>query len=334
MAPNWRRGRTLSPRTGGARYHGAWWHLFSCGLLLALLGTACTPGTQPPPTDEKAYAWAKVAETPGSALTAIHGTSANNVYTVGADDSTGPIVLHWDGSDWTRLQTGVRGDLWWVYAIDDVVFMSGANSNILKYDGEFERMTTPGLGKFVVYGIWGSSATNVYAVGAVSGRNGFIWHYDGAEWTTVDLPDGLPLDDNHDIPQFLKVWGTAADDIWVVGQKGVLLRGNATDGFAIVPTPSESLLFTVHGIAGRVVAVGVESAGVLLDVNGDVSALDVPGSQLLQGVWVMPNGKLWTCGAQGNIYRETDGGFELQDTGFEGAVQSLHAVWVDEDDGV
>lgn len=314
------------------RHRGA--SAFSCGLLAAVLGASCTPGTQPPPDEEKTYAWAKVAETPGSALTAISGTSANNVYAVGADDTTGPIVLHWDGSDWTRLQTGVRGDLWWVFAVDDVVFMSGANSNILKYDGEFERMSTPGLGKYVVYGIWGSSATNVYAVGAVTGRNGFIWHYDGTAWTALDAPGGLPQDDNHDIPQFLKVWGTAADDVWVVGQNGVLLRGNAADGFQVVPTDSDSLLFTVHGIANRVVAVGVETDGVLLDVESGVTQVSVPGSQLLQGVWIMPNGKLWTCGAQGDIYRETSNGLVKQDTGFEGAVQSLHAVWVDEDEGV
>ena len=38
---------------------------------------------------------------------------------VGADDGAGPLVVHFDGTSWQRLETGVHGDLWWVRAFDD-----------------------------------------------------------------------------------------------------------------------------------------------------------------------------------------------------------------------
>jgi hypothetical protein len=46
-----------------------------------------------------------------------------------------------------------------------------------------------------------------------------------------------------DVPGFFKVWGASSDDVWVVGDGGVVLRGNARDGFAAVPTGSCSRPF-------------------------------------------------------------------------------------------
>ena len=60
-----------------------------------------------------------VVEAPAAALFAVHGTSAKDVWMVGADDGDGPLVIRFDGSAWQRLDTGVRGDLWWVRAFDD-----------------------------------------------------------------------------------------------------------------------------------------------------------------------------------------------------------------------
>ncbi len=314
------------------------------GFLFSLTGMGCflfdmnppddNPPDDNPPEDAKPYVWSKVADVPGSSLMAIHGTSSNDVFAVGADAGHGPVVLHWDGESWLQMDTGMTGNFWWVYAIDDVAFFTGANSSIVLYDGTFQRMATPGLGKTVIYGIWGSSATDVYAVGSTTGRNGFIWHYDGVTWSTLELPMDLPQDENNDLPQFLKVWGTSASDVWVVGEEGVVLHGNAADGFTTIATPGESQLFTVHGRGDRVVAVGSEGDGVVLEINGTVSQSEVAGSQLLQGVWISDDNVLWTAGAQGQIYRESEEGLVLEDTGLEETIQSLHAVWVDDEGGV
>ena len=104
--------------------------------------------------------WTIVAEIENAALLAVHGTSAKDVWMVGADDGKGPVVLHYNGQEWQRHTTGVQGDIWWVRAFDDgVVYMAGSDSIVLRYqNGVFERLQTPGLGKTVLFGIWGMAS--------------------------------------------------------------------------------------------------------------------------------------------------------------------------------
>ncbi len=127
--------------------------------------------------------------------------------------------MHFDGKGWSRLQTGQRGDLWWVQALPDgLVLMAGAGAMVLRFDGQrFERMPTPGLGKQTVYGVWGKSAGDFYAVGSAAGRDGFIWHYRGGAFEKEALPLDLPRMADGEVPGFFKVWG-AGDDVWVVGR--------------------------------------------------------------------------------------------------------------------
>ena len=106
----------------------------------------------PVPVDE----WHVVVDAPKAALFAVNGTARDDVWVVGADDGTGPIVLHFNGDTWTQHNAGVRGDLWWVKAFeDDTVYMAGSDALVLRYrDGEFERLQSPGLGKVIIFGIW------------------------------------------------------------------------------------------------------------------------------------------------------------------------------------
>jgi len=124
--------------------------------------------------------WQLVSSGLREAVLSISGSSATNVWAVGADAGAGPIVLHYDGASWTRVSTGSSGTLWWTQVFSDgTIFMAGAQSTILRStDGTtFTRMPTPGLASYTVFGLWGASPTDVYAVGSTSGRNGFIWHY-------------------------------------------------------------------------------------------------------------------------------------------------------------
>src|SRR5688572_1205303 len=61
--------------------------------------------------------WSLVVESPSAALLSVSGTSADDVWMVGADGGDGPLVLHWEGTGWQRVQSAARGDLWWVQAL-------------------------------------------------------------------------------------------------------------------------------------------------------------------------------------------------------------------------
>jgi hypothetical protein len=302
--------------------------------LPAVLAAACADA-ESTFGEREPYAFTQVVDAPSAALLSVHGTSANNVYAVGADDGQGPLALHWDGDSWTELDPGVEGDLWWVHVTDSTVWMAGANSHVLRLrDGQFERMTTPGLGKHIIFGLWSAGVGDVYAVGSVAGRNGFIWHFDGTTWTQLDLPAEIAQDAAGDIPQLFKVWGSDASDVWVIGAGGVVMNGNAADGFALVDSPTDDLLFTVHATADDVVVVGGTQNGVAWELGGRVRDVSPSNTSLLQGVWIQEDGTRWMSGAQGTVIQERGGILQRENRGDTRDVQSLHAIWVDDEGGV
>lgn len=321
------------------------------GVLVSL--AACSSRTEfvPQPSDAGEDAvdaggvtpWAWVAKSDKAALLSVHGTSARDVWMSGADDGTGPVVLHFDGRGWQRIATGTRGDLWWVYAVEDgPVFFGGSDATLLRYeDGVFARVPTPGLGKHTIYGVWAAAKDDLYAVGSRAGSNGFIWHYDGDEVVEVPLPTGIPTDDNRDEPGLFKVWGASKNDVWAVGGRGVILRGNAHDGFGVERTGADETLFAVASRNDQVAVVGGTSQGLLLETGalepsndelGERTPTDAP---LLQGVSIGPDGTVWAAGVGGAIYRGAGGKYTPVDPGLDfAAAESIHSVWVDPDGGV
>lgn len=298
--------------------------------LLGALGIFGPLGCPQPYELEQPKQWTAVAQQAREALLAVGGRDEKDVFAVGADKGHGPIVLHYDGSKWERLATGSRGDLWWVHAFaDGPVFLAGAYATVLKYEGgTFTRMKTPGIGFQTVYGVWGSAPNDLYAVGSGAGRNGFVWHYDGETWTDLALPLDLPATDLGDTPGFFKVWGHNADDVWVVGGRGVVLRGNARDGFKQIPSGTEEPLFTVHGDGDDVVIVGGSNQGILLEDMGDSLSTELSEVPFVQGV-CMSDDEGYASGRDGTIFERTRDGWAAIDTGLDLELESLHAVWID-----
>ena len=272
------------------------------------------------------------------ALMGVHGRSADDVWAVGADNGRGALVVHWDGSAWTKVETGIKGDLWWVQTLpDDTVLMCGQAAGVYLWkNGTATRLRPPGLAKHLVFGMWATSEDDIWTVGTTSGRNGFIWHWDGAGWTTWPLPDEVPLDNNLDQPGVFKVWGDGMGTVWVVGSRGVLLRSIDGGPFEVVEADTEQRLLTVHGnMGGEVAVVGGDGTGVLLTSVDGATFTSVPGDwSVLQGVYVMPHGRMWASGIGGGIWQRDAGVWSTFDTGLFLTVESLHAVWADDEGGV
>lgn len=299
---------------------------------------ACEDHDQLQAGQSEPLAWSWVAKSDSAALLSVNGTSANDVWIAGADDGKGPVVLHYDGQEWQRRDTGVKGDLWWVNATPHgPVYFAGASALLLRYqDGVFTRLNTPGLGKDILYGVWAAGADDLYAVGTSAGRNGFVWHYDGSEFRSVALPDTLAVDENRDRPGLFKVWGSSPDSVWVAGASGTLLHGNARDGFSLVRKGGSEILFTVSARGDHVLAVGGTASGLLLEGRGTtLGDRTPPSTPLLQGAWIDDRDQSWAVGVGGTVLRGGAHGFEVQDTGLDFAANdSLHSVWVDPSGGV
>lgn len=252
------------------------------GPLLLLLVAACADD----PHVDDLPAFAEVAVHPDSALLSVGGTGPDDVWLVGAQPSvTEPAVaLHFDGDVWTTVDTGVLHALWWVHAFEDgPTFIAGGGATVLRVeDGVVERTPTPPFFGNTVYGVWGASPDDVWAVGGFAGRAGFIWHWDGTRWTEATLPEDLPRD-GVEIPGLFKVWGRSSDDVWAVGGLGTVLHWDG-QSWRNVPSGTRAPLFTVAGDAEEIVAVGGSADGVVLRGGIDGFVDDTPpGAPLLQG---------------------------------------------------
>ncbi len=309
----------------------------------------CCAGAAPSCTAKHASParWQLVASELPEAVLSIAGRSDRDVWAVGADKGKGPLALHYDGTAWTRVATGSSGTLWWTQSFaDGTTLMAGAQSTILvTTDGAtFTRQHTPGLANATVFGLWGAASNDVYAVGGIAGRDGFVWHWDGTSWTEVDLsnvlpPNGLPATDLGDWPGFFKVWGDGVGHVYVVGGRGVLLRRTAGGPFELVPTgAADDTLFTVHGTVFGVVAVGGGGNGRIIEASsaGDIRDVTPAGAPLIQGVAVDLDGNGYASGAMGALFRRAAGGvWSAIDTQLAlPPIESLHAVWIDPSGGV
>ncbi len=272
------------------------------------------------------------------ALMSITGTSETDVWAVGGDVGAGPLVLHFDGTAWTKMDPGTHGHLWWAHSFaDGKTFFAGVRGTIVEWDGaKFVRHETPGLARQTVFGLWGASRDDVYAVGSgTSGRRGFIWHFDGTTWTEVPMPSDVPLRDS-ETPGLFKVWGTGGDDVWAVGGEGLVLHKTAA-GWQRVATDRTDTLFTVNGRKGQVLISGGGRASVLLEGNGsawkDVSPSSVG---LVQGLVTDPTSETgaWATGEGGSVFQRGADGWKSVTHGLSLNVESLHAVWVDPKGGV
>jgi hypothetical protein len=72
-------------------------------------------------------------------------------------------------------------------------------------------------------GVWGSSATDVYAVG----ETGTMLHYDGVNWSAVE--SGTEVD-------LYGIWGSSSTNVYAVGGQGTILHytDDAVDGTCLL----------------------------------------------------------------------------------------------------
>ncbi|MBI5609707.1 MAG: hypothetical protein HY902_12615, partial [Deltaproteobacteria bacterium] len=302
------------------------------GLAVLVLGltAACSDDPTPPAAEP---AWQTPAHGLAAALLSVHGTSPQDVWVVGAEAGKTGNALHWDGSAWTRIETGQPHPLWWVHAFAaNDVFIGGSGATILRGDGKtFARMKTPGIAAQTVYGIWGANPSDVWAVGGSAGHAGFLWHFDGKTWSDAGLPDAVTLNDSGQLPSLFKVWGRSATDVYAVGSDGLMLHFDGK-AWTKIATGTKELLFTVSGSASQIVAVGGSAQGLVLDGTG--KAVGPAAAPLLQGVAVAPDGAVWACGLGGQIYKKSGSKWQAVTITAEDMPQSLHAVWVDPAGGI
>ena len=324
------RGETgFAPRTlpnGRRRLHniGTMGRFFalSCALAATALA-ACGGGSS---SSEKP--WVVVAHDQPSALLSVRAAGANDVWVVGAHDSTGPVLEHYDGTGWTRVASNLAAniDVWWVTSWPDGhVLVGGSQGAIAQSVGgaAFTQLTTP-PGNVTVFGLWGAASNDVWAVGGTGAGGAFVWRFDGTTWTaqTIDA----------DIATCWKVNGRAASDVWISCTNGTTLHwdGTALQRMDIPDAQNQQAsLFSIGASDKRVITVGGAGTGVLYENDGSgwTSPLGSVGV-LLSGVAVSADDDAYAVGAGGTILHGASGA--AWQTEPSGTFEDLHAAAIDD----
>ena len=105
----------------------------------------------------------------------------------------------------------------------------------------------------IFYGIWGSSANDIFAVG-----NEGIFHYDGTIWSLIFSITNTT---------FLDIWGSSANNVFAVGVRGTVLRYDGNSWQTMSSGTTNDLYGIWGSSAADVFAAG--AYGIILHYDGD-----------------------------------------------------------------
>jgi hypothetical protein len=220
-----------------------------------------------------------------NALVDVAATSACDAWAVGSYDDAGTrrtLILHWDGGEWTIVESPNRG--------------TGHNS---------------------LSGVAALSPSNAWAVGSWRGSGDdqtLILHWDGTEWTPVKSPNAVADSFNN----LYDVAATSSRNAWAVGEYdddgdygALILRWNGT-AWKVQSAPDGSGHEELFGVAASSAsdawAVGYRDGGTLaLHWNGTAwrrSDPPSPGNAPFFESATMVSGVVWAVG------HYSDGTFE------------------------
>jgi hypothetical protein len=139
-------------------------------------------------------------------------------------------------------------------------------------------------------GIWGSSATDVFAVGS----GGTVIHYDGTGWSSMQSWTDKQLN---------AIWGSSPGNVFAVGVSGTILTfdGSTWSQMSSGITDELAQLKGVWGSSdSNVFAVG--TSGTILQFNGTIwTAMASGTSNFLNSVWGNSTDNVFTVGDMGTI---------------------------------
>ena len=237
-------------------------------------------------------------EAQGNQLYDVLALSPTYAWAVGARPNPtqylfAPLAMRWNGTQWSlvdtpvinsaraqltslaaaKLSAGSNPAIWAVGWSDDPSCICGVTV-IERFDGTAWRRVpspNPGLGNYLE-GVAAVSAVDAWAVGyqwiSQSSWKPLLLHYDGGQWSNVDLPGYVS-------GRLSSVFARARDDVWAVGWIGLVpgIQGLALhwDGtsWTQVPFPTEQGGWIVLRSVSAVAADDVWAVGTFQFVNGN-----------------------------------------------------------------
>lgn len=304
--------------------------------------------------------WSPMASGTEEHLSGIWGSAANDVFAVG-DYGT---ILHYNGTAWSLMDSadagGDRTGIWGSAAND--VFAVNENGTILHYDGTAWSLMYTGTDE-QFWGIWGSAPNDVFAVGNKGFFGGLIMHYNGIAWSQMayggsdlDWIGGTSANDvyanggseirhyngsswalmdynelfDNEVLLGGGVWGSAANEIFAVGEQGTILHYNGTSWASMISGTTANFHSIWGSAANDVFAVAGD--GTIMHYNGTAWSLMVRGTAVdLAGVWGSSSEDIFAVGYQTFITPESSSIFHYNGTAWvpmiSDTVERLYGIW-------
>lgn len=215
-----------------------------------------------------------VADNLPNHVLSVWGSGASDVWAAGGYWGT-PLAMHYDGASWTQQTWGGTepGEITsvWGTSSDNVYAICGDSSpkgQIWHYNGSsWEYQTNTGT---IGYGVWGTDANNVFAVGNMSPT---VAHYDGSSWGNLDSGTS-----NH----LYAVGGTGPQDVFVGGENGLVKEYNGSQWTSLPSTatghiqgfssPNSSIVFAVSD-TGEILTYVVPEPVTMVALLGGIGCL-------------------------------------------------------------
>lgn len=268
-----------------------------------------------------------VATTRGPALWGVHALRTDFAAAVGQNGT----ILQWDGIAWSQPGGADRSANWNAMSgLGSTLALVGSDGAAgLARSGSFVPVTTgttfhlngvhiPDAGQYVAVGdsgviVMGTSAvwsrvqsgttTNLRDVHGVAGdlwavgTGGTLLHFNGSAWSAVASGTTNNL---------IGVWRFSEDRVMAVGRDGIVIEGNATDGFVETARLASGLdLLDLWAMpdGSMVVAVGQNGRIFVARDGGAFVQSESPTSQNLDTVWGSGPEDLWVVGRAGTVLR-------------------------------
>ncbi len=191
----------------------------------------------------------------------------------------GKRVLKYDGTGWsttyqaeadvTHVWATSENDVW-VSTEDCFSFGGFGGCSVAIYNDPGTGWVERSASGQRVTDIWGTGPSDVYFA-----QNGGVRHWDGKQWNGE-----IGLDPQ---TQYSALWGSASGEIWLVGQRGAVLRKYEGTWAAVVGPFSTNRMYSIWG-QGDNIAIG--SLGKVFHRDGaEWSETQLPTTAAITSLW-------------------------------------------------
>ncbi len=224
-------------------------------------------------------------QTGGNWWMSVLALANDDRWIVGGTPDRGEI-LHYNGSEFEAVSFGADVELLnWIHGFQSGESIAVGNGGVvLWWDGQtWTQVRVPT--EQDLWGVWGVNPYDVWAVGGNADESGVltVLRDTGSGFETV----AMPVLERPDVKALFKVWGSGADDVYMVGQNGAVLHWNGEILEELHVGVSEDLIAVWGTGPNRVAIVGGRRNGAAALWNGEEwRSPEVGNFPGLNGVWL------------------------------------------------